>query len=407
MKKITNIFVVFIFVNTLIFFLSTLSYGKVVSNKIILGAAISLSGKYALTGTHTKNGYDFAIKTINDLGGIRVGGKTYQLEIQYYDDESNSSKANALLGRLVQHEGIDFLLGTSNLNSSIAAAEEVKRFSVPMIDANTFSKSLFNKNNNNVFRISGPEDENMNLVIDLISNKNTNSSVAIIFEQDLFFQDVKSSITEKIKDYNFNIVFEGDLPNDVKDIKETLKKIQVVIPDLLIISANSDYSMKVLEEIVELKIHIPMIAIQNCNSDISMKEKNLSDIQEYIICPAQWHKTLAYQDDIFGSTNDYAKQFENNYNYDPPSHVAQSSAAVLLYKDVVERADSFDANKIKDALTKTDLMTFFGPIKFNENGHNIYKQFLLIQIQEGKNMIVAPEKFADTELIFPMPKMPD
>ena len=195
--------------------------------------------------------------------------------------------------------------------------------------------------------------------------------------------------------------------DDVKDIKETLKKIQVAIPDLLIISANSDYSMKVLEEIVELKIHIPMIAIQNCNSDISMKEKNLSDIQEYIICPAQWHKTLAYQDDIFGSTNDYAKQFENNYNYDPPSHVAQSSAAVLLYKDVLERADSFDANKIKDALTKTDLMTFFGPIKFNENGHNIYKQFLLIQIQEGKNMIVAPEKFADTELIFPMPKMPD
>ena len=52
---------------------------KVEDDTIYLGAAISLTGKYAANGEHTQRGYDLAVKMINDAGGVTVDGKQYQL----------------------------------------------------------------------------------------------------------------------------------------------------------------------------------------------------------------------------------------------------------------------------------------------------------------------------------------
>jgi branched-chain amino acid transport system substrate-binding protein len=59
---------------------------KVEGDTIILGSAISLTGKYATNGLHTQRGYDYAVKVINEKGGVMVGGKAYQLAVKYYDD---------------------------------------------------------------------------------------------------------------------------------------------------------------------------------------------------------------------------------------------------------------------------------------------------------------------------------
>jgi branched-chain amino acid transport system substrate-binding protein len=59
---------------------------KVEGDTIILGAAVSLSGKYSTNGEHTQNGYNMAVQRINDMGGVTVGGKSYKFDIIYYDD---------------------------------------------------------------------------------------------------------------------------------------------------------------------------------------------------------------------------------------------------------------------------------------------------------------------------------
>ena len=48
---------------------------KVEGDTIVFGAAVSFTGKYSTNGKHTKNGYDLAVKRINEMGGVKVGGK--------------------------------------------------------------------------------------------------------------------------------------------------------------------------------------------------------------------------------------------------------------------------------------------------------------------------------------------
>ena len=79
---------------------------KVVGNKIILGSAISFTGKYSSNGIHASNGYNLGIKRVNEMGGVKVGGKTYLLEVKYYDDESTPARGAQLAERLIKQDGI-------------------------------------------------------------------------------------------------------------------------------------------------------------------------------------------------------------------------------------------------------------------------------------------------------------
>ncbi len=69
---------------------------KVEGDTIIIGSAISLTGKYSTNGENTKRGYDLAVERINSMGGVKVGGKSYKLKIIYYDDESAARAPRSL-----------------------------------------------------------------------------------------------------------------------------------------------------------------------------------------------------------------------------------------------------------------------------------------------------------------------
>ena len=79
MKKIYKFAFVLLSTLGLILGTTSTSFSKVEGDKIILGAAVSLTGKYSTNGKHTQNGYNLAVKRINQMGGVKVGGKSYKL----------------------------------------------------------------------------------------------------------------------------------------------------------------------------------------------------------------------------------------------------------------------------------------------------------------------------------------
>ena len=70
--KITKIILSFVSAVAILLSSSAISFAKVVGDKIILGSAISLTGKYSSNGVHTQNGYNMAVDRINSMGGVKV-----------------------------------------------------------------------------------------------------------------------------------------------------------------------------------------------------------------------------------------------------------------------------------------------------------------------------------------------
>ena len=126
MNKITLGLIILI---NIIFYTNT-AISKVVTNKIFIGTVVSITGEHSSEALLLKEQYDIAVKNINNKGGVKVGGKTYQFEIIYYDDESNKSRANNLIKRLIHNDGVQFIIVPHNLKLFDNVKNIIKKYQI-------------------------------------------------------------------------------------------------------------------------------------------------------------------------------------------------------------------------------------------------------------------------------------
>jgi branched-chain amino acid transport system substrate-binding protein len=407
MNKISKLLVTILSAIALAFASASTSFAKVEGEYIVLGAAVSLTGKYSTNGKHTQNGYNLAVERINSKGGVTVGGKSYKFEIIYYDDESNSKRAAQLAERLIKQDGIKYMLGPYSSGLTKAMAPVTEENKIPMVEANGASRSLFTKGYKYLFAVLSPANQYLEVAIDLAVEKNGGKPVkiAMAFEQDAFSQDVRLGIVDAAKRTGSKIIIDDKLPKELNDMAATLAKVKATKPDVLVVSGHSKGALTAIRQIAEMKVDVPMLAMTHC--DASKLAKQHGKKSEYALCAAQWHKTLSYKDKFFGNGKKYDKDFTKEYGYAPPYQAAESSAALLVYKDAFERANSFDTEKLRGALAKTDMQTFYGNIKFGSGGQNTAKPMVLFQVRckgdKCENKVVAPTKWASAKLVHPVP----
>ncbi|RMD65068.1 MAG: amino acid ABC transporter substrate-binding protein [Alphaproteobacteria bacterium] len=381
---------------------------KVEGDTIILGSALSLTGKYSTNGKHAQNGYELAVKRINEMGGVKVGGKSYKLKIKYYDDESTPARGAQLAERLIQQDGVKFMLGPYSSGLTKAIAPVTEKYKIPMIEAEGASRSLFTQGYRYLFAVLSTSEQYLAGAIQLaaeIAEKNgrkaSNIKIAMAFENDPFSLDVRAGVIEDAKKYGMKIVVDDKLPRDLSDMSATLTKVKALKPDLLVVSGHSKGAATAARQVKEMRVMTPMVAVTHCEA--AQVTAKFPDAVEGWLCPTQWAETLSYSDEYFGSAADYDKLFKQTYSSykSVPYQAAQASAAVLVWKDAFERANSFDTEKVRDAIAATDMMTFYGRIKFSERGNNIAKPMVLRQIQNGKYVVVAPSKWASHPVVYP------
>ena len=378
--------------------------------ELVLGSAISLTGKYATNGVHAKNGYEFAIKKIDENGGVMIGDRCYNFRVIYYDDESKGDRGATLAERLISQDKVQYMLGPYSSGLTKAIAPVTERYKIPMVEAEGASRSLFNKGYEYLFAVLSTSEQYLASAVTLageMAEKSGKSAsdvrVAIAVENDPFSLDIRAGVMEDAKKLGMDVVIDERLPRDLSDMSAILTKVKLIKPDLLVVSGHSKGAATAVRQIDEQNVSVPMIAVTHCEAaDVT---GNFGDAANDILCSTQWAETLSYEDPIFGSAANYEIEFKAAYpeytDKKVPYQTAQASAAVYVFKDAFERAGTLDKEAVRDAIARTDLKTFYGPIKFSEAGNNIAKPMVLRQIQDGAYNVVAPSAFASHSLNWP------
>ena len=378
--------------------------------EIVLGSAISLTGKYATNGIHAKNGYEYAVQKIKDAGGVTIDGKCYNFKVIYYDDESKGDRGATLAERLISQDKVQYMLGPYSSGMTKAIAPVTEKYKIPMVEAEGASRSLFNKGYKYLFAVLSTSEQYLASAVTLAAEmaekegkKASSVKVAIAVENDPFSLDIRAGVSEDAAKYGMTVVIDEKLPRDLSDMSSILTKVKLLKPDLLIVSGHSKGAATAVRQMKEQNIKVPMIALTHCEAaDVTGK---FGDAANDILCSTQWAETLAYKDDLFGTASEFEMNFKKAYpeykDKKVPYQTAQASAAVYVFKDAFERAGSMDKEKVRDAISATDMQTFYGGIKFSDAGNNIAKPMVLRQIQNGKYNVVAPSEFASHKLNWP------
>ena len=367
--------------------ISGIAQAKVEGDTITLGSALSLTGKYATNGLHTQRGYDFAVDRINATGGVKVGGKSYQLTVKYYDDESTPARGAQLAERLIQQDGVDYMLGPYSSGMTKAIAPVSEKFGVPMIEAEGASRSLFTQGYKYLFAVLSTTDLYLPGAVHFAADQKksagkspSETKVAMAFEGDPFSMDIRAGLVELIGSYGMKIIIDDQLPADLSDMSTTLTKVKALKPDILIVSGHSKGAATAARQIDEMKINVPIIALTHCEA--AKVHEKFPNAATGFLCPTQWTPNINKKDPMFGTASDWNADFIKAHpSYSSvPYQSAQASAAVYVWKEAFEAANSFDKDAVRDAISTVEMETFYGDVKFGPDGNNIAKPMFLRQI---------------------------
>ena len=131
-----------------------------------------------------------------------------------------------------------------------------------------------------------------------------------------------------------------------------------------------------------------------------------------IMVPSQWEPQVKYKPDFGPTPEKFAQAAYAKTKVEADYHTASGYITGLLLQHAIEKAGSIDPAKVKAALDKTDVDTFFGKDKFatdaKNHGLQVGHQMVLAQWQmkNGKleKEIVWPAAARTAPMLYPLPE---
>ena len=377
------------------------SQGAASSGTLAIGASISLTGSLAREGELTKEGYQLCQDKVNAKGGVDVGGKKAQLDIQYQDDTSKPDVAAQLVDQF-NDKGVKLILSSYGSANTEAQAAVIERNGQLMVDSAGADNKIFSKGYKRTFAVLSPATEYASSIVKAVNEFATPKPKSMVFlsADDGFSKTVAEGGIKTAKDLGFTVMDPQYFPNGTSDVSSALTKVKGGHPDVIIGSVHLVEGVAIVKQAKELGV-TPAGFGESVAPPTPDFAKTLGAEAENVLGSSQWTDATTGQDKYFGTAKDYAKDIQARFGHAPDYHDAEASAACLALVLAVEKAGASDADKVRDALAGVDTTSFFGKIKFDATGQNVYKPMSVIQVQNGKAVTVWPKESAEAKMIWP------
>lgn len=366
---------------------------------IRIGAPLPITGPLAPEAIKQKQGYDLWAEQANKAGGISVGGKKYKVEIVYVDYQSNTPRAVQATEQLITQDHVNFLFGAFGSGATKAASTISEKYKVPTLAATASSSQVYDQGYKYLFGTFTPNDTLTTPLTKIVKAKAPDvKKVAILARNDLFPLAIAQEMEKSAKANGIDVVFFDKYAIGTLDHSATLAQIKSLAPQWIFITGYINDLLLARKQMVDQQIKAPVVtmiagpAYQEFIDALGPSAENISSA-------AWWHPAEQYDGkDIFGKTSNFVKLFRDKYKTEPDYGQASAALCGALFQLAIEQAGSIDRDKVRDALAKMDVVTFFGPVKFGSNGQINSLDPPVFQIQGGKPVVVFPQAIKQGDL---------
>jgi branched-chain amino acid transport system substrate-binding protein len=373
---------------------------------IVFGAALASTGRDAREGALTHDGYEFWKDYVNAHGGIKVGGKTYKVDIKYADDETNPQTAARLVEKFIDQDHVNFILGPYGSANSYSTAAVVERKKVPMVEGNGSAEKVFSQGFKYTFAVLSPARRYLEGIIEmaLAQKRNKPQTVAVVAANDAFSLEVAQGAADYATAHGLKVVYNNKYPADTTDVSSIVSAIKATNPDIILNGGHLQDALLLQKGFKEQNVNAKAFGY-SVGPDTPDFRKTLGKDADYVFGGTQWSPTAKYHGapGFIADSKTYAAEFEKKYGHVPDYHNAESSATCLAFQYAIQKAGSLDPLKVRDALAALDVVTFYGLLKFDSRGINIYKPMAVNQIQNGDLKTVWPTSVQNAQPMYPTP----
>ncbi len=367
---------------------------------IKIGAALSETGKYSVEGKDSRQGYDTWAKWVNeDYGGIKLPDGRYEVEVVYYDDESDAETASNLTQKLIDEDEVQFLLGPYSSGLTTGASAIAEANGLIMIEGNGTSNSLFERGFENLFLVATVASDYTKSGIEAFAEQGATTAV-VAYEDTSFPTAVANGAIEHLESNGIEVLAVETYPANPSDLTPIISKFRDLEPDVFVGGGHYIDAVLFINAANETGFDPDGMLITVGPSNPKLIEE-LGDDVYGVLGPTQWEATMAYEGQWFGSAADYAERYQGYWGEPPVYQSASATASALALHIAIETAGSTDTDAVRTALSEMDAQTFYGPISFDEAGVNRAKPMGTVQVQDGTINVVAPSAAAVADFTYP------
>ena len=359
---------------------------------IRIGASLSLTGTYAKLGKNQHEGYQLCEKDVNAKGGLL--GRRVQFVV--YDDQSMPATAVRLYEKLITEDKVDAIMGPYSSPVTEAAVNVTEKYKKVMVAPLAATTSIFKKGRKYIFMVISPAEVYLEGLVDMAVKRGL-KTVAVINEDTLFSKAAAAGAVEIAKKKGLQVVFAEAYPKGNTDFSALLTKLRAANPDVVAAATYFDDAVALTRQMKELNVNPKMFGV-TVGGDLPEFYDTLKQNAEYIYGATQWEHTLPYP-----GNNEYFEAYKKEFGHEPSYHSTAGYAGCLIYAEAVKRANSLDADKVREQLLKLEMRTPFGDYKVEADGFQVAHKMVTFQWQKEKKVTVWPDELAQGKPLFPTP----
>ncbi|MFT4288504.1 ABC transporter substrate-binding protein [Nocardioides sp.] len=353
---------------------------------IKIGVSLSLTGDLGPIGPIQKAGLDYAVKRVNDAGGIEVDGETKKVELIVQDNKSDSTLAGSQAREMALKDGVSAFLTGCTPTAVLPVVQVAEAQHVPVIATcnpigvfETFSKEGFKYSWDMFFA----ETEQGTDIFQTFDQVESNKKVALftdtepdgVAQRELFKSAATEAGYDVVGDYSF-AVGTTDYSSFIKDAKSKGAQLvlsQTVIPD----------GIALYKQIKALELK-PVAALAAKAGSSGAWWDGLGDTAQGTLTTAYWAPGGMLSDDLQAALTEQLPTI-------PDQGIAVSSfSAAYVLLDAIAKAGSSEPSEINDAIAASDLDTPVGHIAFDPTTHVCATDLYVLQWNEGSADQVFP-----------------
>jgi len=366
---------------------------------IKLGAPLALTGPLADEAKKQNVIWKMWLEKINAAGGINVAGKKMKAELVVYDYQSDGQRAGQLAEKLIADDKIDVLLAPFGSGHTKIVATIAARYETPVVACVSSSESVFDQTQKYLFGTLSPNTGMFGPMVKYFKEQMPQlKRVAVLGRDDIFPKAMAQGISAAAKAGGLDVVYDQLYAVGTMDHSASMSAIKAANPDWVYVTGYTQDLILARKQMADLGVKAPIISMV---AGPAYKEyvDGLGPLANGVTSSNWWHHATNYKGiGVWPTTEDFYKEFVAKEKEDPDYIHASCGAAMDVIVAAIEKAGSTDKNKIRDELAKTDVMTFYGPIKFSANGMNAIRDLPLIQVQDKQIKVLAPADIKNGEL---------
>lgn len=384
-------------------------------NKIVIGHAATLSGKYAKAGEQATGGVQAIVDWVNTVyGGVTVNGRKVPLEYRKYDCESKKESVTSLLERLITIDKVNFTLAPYTSGLTLAGAPIAEKYGMLYMDHGGASDKIFQQGFEYIVQTIGPGSKYQAGTLDMIKTIDPSAKrVALAFEDSEFARSVMDGTEAYAKKLGFDVIFKRTYPKGVTDLTPLLSDLKAAKAEIVLGGGHFQDGQLFTRQMADLGINVKALSLVVAVTLPAFYDA-LKEDAEGVMGPSHWDYGVTFSKEgakkkgitwIGPGQDEFVSLFQKviGRKIIPDYHAAEAGASVLALVLGVEKANSVNSDAVRAALGKLHFMSFYGNWKIDSTGKQVGHSMVAIQWQNGKRVIVWPESAKTGNVEYPKP----